>query len=85
MTRLSVISAATLLIAGCSPHESARSVSWYVEHPEVLPGKTAWCLDDATREQTDDCQNATQAKRRLAMGSHTTLKPIDWGAAKPAP
>jgi hypothetical protein len=83
----SFITAAWLLVvAGCAKNEEpAHPVSWYQEHESDMQAKVAWCIDDATRQRTPDCQNAAEAKRRLALGSQKNLAPIDWGADKPKP
>jgi hypothetical protein len=75
-----------LVAAGCGQHEDAEHpVSWYLEHGADMQAKVAWCMDDAERQRTSDCQNATEAKRRLALGSQKNLAPIDWGATKTKP
>jgi hypothetical protein len=72
------------ILAGCSnTPEAAHAVSWYIEHPEEMRSKIAWCVDDAQRRGTPDCMNALEAKRRLQLGSQKDLAPIDWGAADP--
>ena len=72
--------------AGCGEHEdAAHPVSWYLERGADMQTKVAWCIDDVERQRTADCQNAMEAKRRLALGSQKSLAPIDWGAPKPKP
>jgi hypothetical protein len=71
---------------GCGTHEEpAHPVSWYQQHDADRQAKVAWCVDDAVRQRTPDCQNAVEAKRRLALGSQKNLAPIDWGANRPKP
>jgi hypothetical protein len=75
-----------LAAAGCGKREEAEHpVSWYLGHQADMQAKMAWCVDDSGRQQTLDCQNATEAKRRVALGSQKSLAPIDWGATKPKP
>jgi hypothetical protein len=75
-----------LLAAGCGQHEEPEHpVSWYLEHRGDMEAKAVWCVDDAERRRTRDCENATEAKRRLALGSQKSLAPIDWGATKNKP
>jgi hypothetical protein len=75
-----------LVTAGCGKHENAEHpVSWYLEHRADMETKTVWCMDDAERQRTPDCENAMEAKRRLALGSQKSLAPIDWGATKSKP
>jgi hypothetical protein len=72
--------------AGCGKHKDAEHpISWYLEHSADMQTKVAWCIDDAERQRTADCQNAIEAKRRLALGSQKSLAPIDWGATKTKP
>jgi hypothetical protein len=75
-----------LLEAGCGkPEEPEHPVSWYLEHKTDMQAKVTWCVDDAERRRTPNCQNAMEAKRRLALGSQKDLPPIDWGGTKPKP
>jgi hypothetical protein len=75
-----------LLAAGCGQYEEPEHpVSWYLEHRADMEAEAVWCVDDAERQRTPDCQNATEAKRRLALGSQKSLAPIDWGATKNKP
>jgi hypothetical protein len=75
-----------LLAAGCGQHEEAEHpVSWYLEHRADMEAKALWCVDDAERQRTPDCQNATEAKRRSLVGSQKSLAPIDWGETKTKP
>ena len=75
-----------LLVAACAKvPDEAHPVSWYSEHPNDMRSKVTWCVDDATRRSTPDCQNALEAKRRLQVGSQKDLAPIDWGrGSKPS-
>jgi hypothetical protein len=76
----------SLLVAGCGQHEEAEHpVSWYLEHRADMEAKAVWCVDDAERQRTPDCQNATEAKRRSLVGSQKSLAPIDWGETKTKP
>jgi hypothetical protein len=71
---------------GCGKNEEqAHPVSWYQQHDADMQAKVAWCVDDAERQRTPDCQNAGEAKRRSLVGSQKNLAPIDWGANKPKP
>ena len=75
-----------LAAAGCGKREDAEHpVSWYLEHRADMQAKVASCMDDAERQRTPDCQNATEAKRRSLVGSQKSLAPIDWGATKNKP
>lgn len=69
-------------VLGCSKLSDTHPVSWYVAHAGEMQSKVAWCLNDADRRQSSDCQNAEEAKRRSLMGSQKALAPIDWGPAK---
>jgi len=71
---------------GCGKdEESAHPVSWYQQHVTERSAKVAWCADDAQRQRTPDCMNATEAKRRSLVGSQKDLAPIDWGASQAKP
>ena len=71
-------------VGGCSkPQEPAPTVSWYLEHPDAMKAKVAWCGDDAARQKSDECQNAMAANGRKAMGIMKNLPPIDWNAPEP--
>jgi hypothetical protein len=78
-----LIAAAWLMVlVGCAKNEEpANPVSWYQQHEADMQAKVAWCRDDAQRQRTPDCQNAAEAKRRLALGSQKNLAPIDWTGA----
>jgi hypothetical protein len=72
--------------AGCGKSEdTVHPVSWYLQHDTEMKAKAAWCVDDAERRRTADCQNAAEAKRRSLMGSQKNLAPIDWGASTAKP
>ena len=75
-----------MVAGGCAKNEEpAHSVSWYQQHEAETRAKVAWCVDDEERQRTPDCMNAAQGLRRLALGSQTSLAPIDWGAPKTKP
>jgi hypothetical protein len=72
--------------AGCDQHGGAEHpISWYLEHGADMQAKTAWCMDDADRQRTPDCENAMEAKRRSLVGSQKDLAPIDWNAPQSKP
>jgi hypothetical protein len=75
-----------VVLAGCGKNEDpAHPVSWYEQHGVDRDAKVAWCADDAQRQRTPDCMNATEAKRRSLVGSQKDLKPIDWAASQAKP
>ena len=84
--RTSVAVAWLIVAAGCSRNEEpVHPVSWYLEHTNEMQAKVAWCVDDADRQHTSDCMNATEAKRRSLLVSKKNLAPIDWGASQVKP
>ena len=86
MTRQTLTVVLTFAAAGCGKNAAAEHpVSWYLQHWGDMQAKVAWCTDDAERQRTPDCLNATEAKRRSLLGSQKSLAPIDWGAAKTTP
>lgn len=70
--------AAAALLFGCSKPEPSPTVSWYLEHPDAMKGKVAWCADDAERRSSADCQNALEANGRKQLGRMKDLPPINW-------
>ena len=86
MTRQTLMVVLIFAAAGCGKNAAAeQSVSWYLQHWGDMQAKVAWCMDDAERQRSPDCLNATEAKRRSLLGSQKSLAPIDWGAAKTTP
>jgi hypothetical protein len=72
---------ASLWVVSCgNPKEDVHTVSWYLEHPEDMKAKFTWCSDDAERQRTDDCKNASQAKVKAQVGSQKDLAPLDWNS-----
>ena len=79
---VSVCAAAALL--GCGKSASpAPTVSWYVDHPDAMQTKLAWCADDVPRQQTPECLNAAAAKGRLQLGKMKDEPPLNWNAPDP--
>lgn len=72
-------------LAACGKTEEPHEVAWYASHVSEMQAKVAWCRDDVTRQQTANCLNATEAKRRSLLGSQKDLAPIDWGASQAKP
>jgi len=66
------------LLLGCSRSEPPQTVAWYLEHPDAMQGKVAWCADDAERRATPDCQNALEADGRKQLGTMKDLPPLNW-------
>lgn len=67
------------ILNGCSQApQSAKPVSWYLEHADERQAKIGWCADDAARKDTPDCRNALEASQRKAMGKMSDAPPLDW-------
>lgn len=71
LCRLSVCS--LVLLASISA--AAETVSWYAAHKPERDAKYKWCVDDAGRQATDDCQNAIKAHQQaMFTGKRTEFK-----------
>jgi hypothetical protein len=83
----SLLSFGTLgTVIGCSqPEPEHHSVSWYAAHDHERGAKLTWCGDDATRQATDDCQNAAAAMAGAKSNGRQYHPPMDWGPTNPKP
>jgi hypothetical protein len=72
------LSFVVLVVAGCSPEEPVRTVSWFREHPEERKAILARCSDDPGHlRQTPNCVNASQAEGQESIGHWKDLPPLD--------
>ena len=59
-----------VVLAGCGKNEDpAHPVSWYEQHGVDRDAKVAWCADDAQRQRTPDCMNATTPRPEEATAT----------------
>jgi hypothetical protein len=80
-SRIPLTLVASLWVTACGkPPEDAHTVSWYLEHPDDMQSKSAWCSDDSGRQDMTDCKNALQAKVKAQVGSQKDLAPLDWNS-----
>jgi len=49
-------------LSGIAQAESPKTVSWYLNHPEEMKEKAAWCSESADRNSTVECRNVVSAK-----------------------
>jgi hypothetical protein len=68
-----------LMVTGCSrEEESARTVSWFQQHPNEREATVARCTDNPGQlGQTPNCINAKQAEALERIGSLRKLPPLD--------
>lgn len=76
MKKLSFIAVAvvaTVFLAGCK--EETKSHEWWLEHPKEATEKYLECRK--TGEDSVNCRNIDQVKRRIAIGYEPMREAID--------
>lgn len=67
---LASVTLTMVYISGCSqqatsPPPVTQTVSWYESHKDERTAKVKWCADDASRQATADCMNASKAAEKV--------------------